>query len=354
MQGVVQNMGMAVLGFGGLPSGSLEFDLSGLTNSEMSVDQAALDNMSAEQAAVDEMSAEQLSAEQTVNPPCGVNSFTANTVVDTSQGEKPISSIKVGDTVLAYNKKTNKTSWYPVDATINHDDKIVVNLVIASEKIATTLEHPFYTEEKGWVDAGKLQTGMHIRRADGTYGEVKSVTTVNSPHEMYNLTVRTAHTLFVGQGQWLVHNDCVSENDLEIARQLQARLGNTGRGNTTFALSEDGTISASSLYKAQAGAIGPQYPAVLKLANEMNYEFPETFKDVPGYPGSYYANHAEAQLAIAAPGQIQAVSNAMCGESCIPFYQALAQYRNTAQIIADPYYIRVFNPDGTIQLFSLK
>ncbi len=25
---------------------------------------------------------------------------------------------------------------------------------------------------------------------------------------MYNLTVATAHTFFVGEGQWLVHNDC--------------------------------------------------------------------------------------------------------------------------------------------------
>jgi hypothetical protein len=31
---------------------------------------------------------------------------------------------------------------------------------------------------------------------------------VHKPQEMYNLTVDTAHTFFVGEGQWLAHNAC--------------------------------------------------------------------------------------------------------------------------------------------------
>jgi len=49
---------------------------------------------------------------------------------------------------------------------------------------------------------------MHVRKADGSYGAVESVTTETSPREMYNLTVDAAHTYFVGDGQWLVHNAC--------------------------------------------------------------------------------------------------------------------------------------------------
>jgi hypothetical protein len=33
---------------------------------------------------------------------------------------------------------------------------------------------------------------------------------------MYNLTVDTAHTFFVGEGQWLVHNECWSELIAEL------------------------------------------------------------------------------------------------------------------------------------------
>ena len=35
---------------------------------------------------------------------------------------------------------------------------------------------------------------------------------------MYNLTVDTAHTYFVGDGQWLVHNDCAGSIDQALAR----------------------------------------------------------------------------------------------------------------------------------------
>lgn len=30
-------------------------------------------------------------------------------------------------------------------------------------------EHPFYTEETGWLPADELKPGMHIRQADGDY-----------------------------------------------------------------------------------------------------------------------------------------------------------------------------------------
>lgn len=55
---------------------------------------------------------------------------------------------------------------------------------------------------------------MKVRKADGSYGLVWLEWTVYRTQEMYNLTVDTAHTFFVGEGQWLVHNTCRSINDL--------------------------------------------------------------------------------------------------------------------------------------------
>ena len=63
-----------------------------------------------------------------------------------------------------------------------------------------------YTRERGWVDAGELQLGEHIRQADGEYGVVQAVEVEQRPQVMFNLTVATAHTFFVGDQQWLVHN----------------------------------------------------------------------------------------------------------------------------------------------------
>ena len=74
------------------------------------------------------------------------------------------------------------------------------------EVIETTPEHPFYTAEGEWVPAGELKPGGEVRKVDGTFGVIRAMVFVSAPQAMYNLTVANAHTFFVGQGQWLVHN----------------------------------------------------------------------------------------------------------------------------------------------------
>jgi hypothetical protein len=83
-------------------------------------------------------------------------------------------------------------------------------LTIDGELIETTPEHPFYTTEDQWVTAGDLQISDGVRRVDGSYGIVEAVEVVHQSQSMYNLTVADAHTYFVGDGQWLVHNKCGS------------------------------------------------------------------------------------------------------------------------------------------------
>lgn len=79
-------------------------------------------------------------------------------------------------------------------------------------------------EGEGWVEAKDLQLGDDIRKADGYTGKVESITTEETSQEMYNLTVDEAHTFFVGDGQWLVHNDArclvVGENSFEYSYAL--------------------------------------------------------------------------------------------------------------------------------------
>ncbi|MCB0107994.1 MAG: hypothetical protein KDE53_18860 [Caldilineaceae bacterium] len=104
--------------------------------------------------------------------------------------------------------------------------------------VETTPEHPFYVlasaplalsfaegwlavgETVGrWVPAGELAIGDAIRQADGTTGTVQAVEVVAQPQVMYNLTVAQAHTFFVGDGQWLVHNACLTPNQMNRAIQ---------------------------------------------------------------------------------------------------------------------------------------
>ena len=53
---------------------------------------------------------------------------------------------------------------------------------------------------------GQIKLGMHVRRADGTYGVVTGWKVVPGTQVMYNLEVAQDHTFTVGTGQWVVHN----------------------------------------------------------------------------------------------------------------------------------------------------
>jgi RHS repeat-associated protein len=147
----------------------------------------------------------------------GACSFGGDMVVATEAGPQPISGIHVGDRVLAYDEATGETGYYTVTAVHRHDDETLEYLTVDGERIVTTPEHPFYAEGRGWTAAGDLTVGDRVRRADGTYGAVQATATAAGPRPMYNLTVATAHTFFVGDKGWLVHNACPIHRPLTVA-----------------------------------------------------------------------------------------------------------------------------------------
>ena len=89
-----------------------------------------------------------------------------------------------------------------------HEDSVIQYLTIDGEIVVTTPNHPFKTGTGQWLPAGELQVGDTIYTAQGGTGIVETISFVYAPQPMYNLTVATAHTYFVGDGQWLVHNRC--------------------------------------------------------------------------------------------------------------------------------------------------
>lgn len=164
------------------------------------------------------------------NPCFGRNSFTADTLVNSLYGLIPISSLSIGTPVLAFNEYTGENGFYSITAVYKNVDPAITYLVITDpeqgnkpEYITTTPEHPFYLKEgngkqvrpkpighedlnSNWVGAGHLKVGDKIKQADGTTGVVANVVTVRQTQEMFNLTVETAHTFYVGTNGWLVHN----------------------------------------------------------------------------------------------------------------------------------------------------
>jgi hypothetical protein len=60
-----------------------------------------------------------------------------------------------------------------------------------------------------------------IRDAEWATGTVEAIEFVAESQTMYNFTVATAHTYFVCEGQWLVHNAC-GPNDDGLANELRS------------------------------------------------------------------------------------------------------------------------------------
>ncbi|MFC6593128.1 polymorphic toxin-type HINT domain-containing protein [Deinococcus lacus] len=156
------------------------------------------------------------------------HSFAPDTLVLAAKGFLPISQLKINDQVLAYNEATQQNGYYPITAVHKHLDPSITTLKLQTpdglfETITTTPEHPFYVTVKAgngvrprpvghaelnerWVGAGHLQAGDKLKLADGREGSVVNVTTQAKTQEMFNLTVETAHTFYVGGHGWLIHN----------------------------------------------------------------------------------------------------------------------------------------------------
>ncbi|MCG8349621.1 MAG: HINT domain-containing protein, partial [Chloroflexales bacterium] len=74
---------------------------------------------------------------------------------------------------------------------------LLIGLTLDDDTL-TTPEHPFFVLLRGWVTAAELRPGDAVRKVDGTYGLVTRIALEARPQVLYNLTVATAHTFFVG------------------------------------------------------------------------------------------------------------------------------------------------------------
>ena len=134
------------------------------------------------------------------------HSFGPTTSVAVSSGKVAIADLKVGDQVMAYDPKTGETAPHVVTAVMVNLDPATEHLVTDAGAIETTPNHPFFTTDRGWVEAGELRIGEQIRTESGAPATVLSFTIDGHPASMWDLTVSGAHSFFVGSGAVLVHN----------------------------------------------------------------------------------------------------------------------------------------------------
>jgi len=141
----------------------------------------------------------------------GLCSFSAETQVLMADGStKPISEIRIGDRVIAFDPETGERGDRVVSRLWVHDD-VLVDLHVGGGSIKTTEDHPFWNQTDGeWQQASNLDPGDFVLSSDGDLLGVGGIDWVSAQRSTaYNLTVRDIHTYFVvvGDEEVLVHNN---------------------------------------------------------------------------------------------------------------------------------------------------
>ena len=139
-----------------------------------------------------------------VKPSC----FVAGTLVMAVVGMVAIETIKSGDKVISTDPETMETSPKTVLETYIREVTTLVHLTVNGEEIVTTVDHPFYVKNQGFIKAGELIVGDELLDVTGNILLVENfdVGLTDKPVKVYNFQVEDFHTYYVGENNILVHN----------------------------------------------------------------------------------------------------------------------------------------------------
>jgi RHS repeat-associated protein len=134
------------------------------------------------------------------------NCFPAGAKVATADGLKPIQKIRVGDRVWARDLASGRSQLRQVTGLFHKHADRLLTISVAGAVIRVTPQHPFFSPDTGWVDAGHLKAGDRLLTRDGRVLAVKAVHARAVGVTVYNFEVAGDHNYYVSTAQLLVHN----------------------------------------------------------------------------------------------------------------------------------------------------
>ena len=114
--------------------------------------------------------------------------FVAGTLVMAVAGMVAIEKIKSGDKVISTDPETMETSPKTVPETYIKEVTTLVHLNVNGEEIITTVDHPFYVKNQGFIKAGELIVGDELLDVNGNVLLVENfdVELTEKPVRVYN------------------------------------------------------------------------------------------------------------------------------------------------------------------------
>lgn len=139
--------------------------------------------------------------------------FPENTLILLADGShRVIQEIRIGDEVLCYDTGRGETAVRKVTHTFKNSAVELVKIQTSNGMVICTPDHPFCTQNNGWVSADCLYAGDLLLTSEESACEVVSVTCEALEKEIpvYNFEVEDFHNYYVVCGDFcvLVHNQC--------------------------------------------------------------------------------------------------------------------------------------------------
>ena len=162
-----------------------------------------------------------------VKPSC----FVAGTLVMAVAGMVAIETIKSGDKVISTDPETMETSPKTVLETYIREVTTLVHLTVNNEEIVTTVDHPFYVKNQGFIKAGELIVGDELLDVNGNVLLVENfdVELTDEPTTVYNFQVEDFHTYFVGEcGVWVHNANYKNSNRKKYVGKTPSKKSRTG------------------------------------------------------------------------------------------------------------------------------
>ncbi|MFV0478362.1 MAG: polymorphic toxin-type HINT domain-containing protein, partial [Parahaliea sp.] len=163
---------------------------------------------------------------------CPPNSFAADTLVWTPNGQVAIDTIRVGDIVFSRNDLSFDDKPQRVSGISHRTANDYYQIVTEGDAIKITDNHPVWVQAKGWVSAEKVEPYDVIATIDGD-ATVYFVNHFDEPLEVYNFSVEQSENYFVGnEGLW-VHNTATCKLSGPISDLKNQRTGDLGQNSKT-------------------------------------------------------------------------------------------------------------------------